>query len=332
MRRHGPEPLRLVFLGCGRATCIHSRVLRGIAPEVRRYYASRDPGKAASYSKRFGGEGWYHSYEAAVTDDRMQVVLVATPPALHLDWVLRAVDAGRDVIVEKPAFPASADFARVRDRLQLTRSRVLVAENYRYKPLTLALREWIARTTPEELRFIRVNAVRLQPWRGWRGNADLAGGGTLLEGGIHWVSFMSGLGLVVEDVAGYRAGNREGPDRSMVVVFRYVGGCVGTLHCSWEIRSPLRGLRLSQIYGIGRSVQFESNGLFLASAGTPPVLRVPGLRDIAGYRAMARDFLRALRTGAAPLYTLDDAERDVAFVERATLGCRTDPLETGRHA
>jgi predicted dehydrogenase len=102
-----------------------------------------------------------------------------------------------------------------------------------------------------------------------------------------------------------------------VVILEYEGGAVGTLLHSWEIPSPLRGLRVSRIYGTAGSVAFESNGLFVAVYGRRKRLLVPGLRDISGHRAMFADFLTALSTGREPLMTLARARRDMELLEAA---------------
>lgn len=103
----------------------------------------------------------------------------------------------------------------------------------------------------------------------------------------------------------------------MLLVVEYEEGAVGTLAHSWEIPSPLRGLRISRIYGTRGSALFESNGLFILVTGAKPRLIFHGLRDIGGYRAMFRDFLTALRTGNEPLMSLDRAQRGVELIEAA---------------
>jgi predicted dehydrogenase len=115
------------------------------------------------------------------------------------------------------------------------------------------------------------------------------------------------------DAASAAAG-RAG-ERSVLVVARYREGAIGTLHYGWDIPSPWRGLRLSRVFGAEGSVTFESNGLFVWLYGHRKRLIVPGLRDIAGYRAMFRDFLDALRTGREPAFTLARARRDLELVE-----------------
>jgi len=153
----------------------------------------------------------------------------------------------------------------------------------------------------------------------------VAGGGALFEGGIHWIDLLAHLGLRIESVQGFRPGDWQGCERSMLVVAQYEEGAVGTLSHSWEVPSPLRGLRVSRIYGTRASVAFESNGLFVLVGGARRRLVFPGLRDIGGYRAMFRDFLAALRTGAEPLMTLTRAQRALELIEAAYRNAPSTP-------
>lgn len=308
--------LNLVFLGCGAITAAHSRTLVRMGAPVRRFYASRSDERAASFERRFRGAGSYGSYEAALADGRIDVALVATPPASHRDLTLRALRSGKHVIVEKPAFLRAADFDAVGEAVRETGRRVLVAENYGYKPLAGVLRDVLAAGDIGEVRFVHLNAVKRQASNGWREDAAETGGGALFEGGIHWIELAAHLGPRVRGARGFRAGN-GGVERSSLVVLDYEGGGVGTLLHSWEISSPLRGLRLSRVYGTAGSIAFESNGLFVAVYGRRKRVLLPGLRDIAGHRAMFRDFFEALRTGREPLMTLARARRATELVESA---------------
>ena len=77
----------------------------------------------------------------------------------------------------------------------------------------------------------------------------------------------------------------QGPERSALAVFEYHSGAVGALYHSWETPSPLKGLRLSRIYGRQGSIGFESNGLFVLAWGARKQLIFPGFRDLTGRRA-----------------------------------------------
>ncbi len=102
----------------------------------------------------------------------------------------------------------------------------------------------------------------------------------------------------------------------MVAVFEYEGGAVGTLYYSWEIDAPLKGLRVSKIFGTEGSITFESNGLFLLVNGTRKRLAIPQPTDLLGYRGMFRDFLGALHSGTEPAFTLAHARRDMELLEQ----------------
>jgi len=334
--------LDLAFLGCGAAAGMHSRTLSSLREGVRLHFASRDRENSESFRKRYGGVRAYDAYEKALEEASVDVVFVTTPPDRHLDLTLAALEAGKDVIVEKPAFLRTRDFGVVRERATRSGKRVLVAENYYYKPLRARLQDILTRNLIGEPLFLHLNAVKHQEPRGWRSRPEEAGGGGLFEGGIHWLNLVSNLGLEVEEVAGYRAGDgsASGPEglaeagreagppevdtlgpgkgtaESILAVLRFRGGCVATLAFSWEVPSPLKGVRFSRIYGRKGTVLFESNGLVVVVQGPRPRLYMPGIRDLAGYRRMLRDFLRALRTGEEPQMTLEKAQRDVDLVHQ----------------
>ena len=285
--------------------------------DVRLHYASRDGERAERFRTDHGGIRAYGSYRAALVDPQIDVALVATPPALHLELVIESLESGKHVIEEKPAFLRSADFEQVRAVSARTGRRVFVAENYYYKPLRTHLEELFREKLIGDPLFLRIDATRYQPASGWRSDPAQAGGGALFEGGIHWVHLMANMGLTVRRVTGYRTGPGRGSAENVLVVFEYEGGPIGTLAYSWNVPSPMRGLRSSRILGSRGTATFESNGVFVFLNGDARRFRFPGFRDIAGYRSMFRDFFHAIRTGAEPGMTLDLAERDIRLVEEA---------------
>ena len=310
------DAINLAFLGCGGVTRTHSRTLLKFG-DVRRFYASRDRAKAEAFDRELGGSGAFGSYEAALADPRIDAVLVATPPSSHLELTLAALAAGKHVIVEKPPFMRAADFDAVERARDAAGRRVMVAENYFYKPLAYALRLHIASGDIGEVKVLSVNAMKRQRTSGWRDKVNIAGGGALFEGGIHYVNFMANLGLPVLDAHGFRPGRADGrPERSTLAVFRYAQGAVGTLYYSWEIGSPLNGVRVSSIYGSEGTITFESNGLFLGIRGRRKRVSLLKPTDLVGYRGMFADFADAIRRNAEPRFHLGLARRDLELVEQ----------------
>ena len=109
-----PDPLHIAFLGCGFITEVHSRQLRALGGAIATRYASRERARAEDYCRRFGGTAGYGDYLSAIADPQVDAVVVAVPPAYHLDLTLRALEAGKHVLVEKPAFLTLADYETVR--------------------------------------------------------------------------------------------------------------------------------------------------------------------------------------------------------------------------
>jgi len=310
-------PLHVAVLGCGAIAARHARTIRRLDRGVRVGFASRDRARAAQFAQRHGGFAFWGSYDAALADRRVDAVLVTTPPAHHLDLVLRALAAGRNVVVEKPAFMRSADVDAVAAAAAAAGRQVLVAENYCYKPLALVLRDVVTSGDLGEVLFVDLHALKQQVRHDWRNDAATAGGGALFEGGVHWMDLVANIGLTVESVQGFRPGALDGIERSTLVVLQYEEGAVGTLHHSWEAPSLLHGLQLSRITGTAGSISFESNGLGAVMKGRRTRVLLPGLRDINGFRAMFADFFAVLRTGCTPRMTLERARTDLALVESA---------------
>jgi predicted dehydrogenase len=318
-----PAPLHIAFLGCGFITRVHSRHLRALRGDVVASYASRDGAKADAFCRTHGGRGSYADYRAAITDPNVDAVVVAVPPRFHRELVLEALAAGKHVLVEKPAFFRMEEYEEVRDARDRAGRTVLVGENDHYKPLAVTLRRLIADGAIGDMVFAYFSTIahKLKTQDDWRNDEAMAGGDAFFEEGIHWLHLAGSLGPVITSAHGFRPSvSRTGPDtraKSMMVAFRYDNDAVGSLYYSREVPSLLRGLRLSKLYGRGGIITFESNGAFVLVRGNgSPRLLFPGVRDIRGYQAMYRDFVRAIRSGRAPEMSLERAMADQRLMDQ----------------
>jgi UDP-N-acetylglucosamine 3-dehydrogenase len=317
------EPVRLAFLGCGFITRVHSRHVKALGGDVQWAYASRDSSRADDYCRRFAGTRAYSSYAAAIDDSRIDAVVIAVPPRLHLELTLQALAAGKHVLVEKPAFVRMDDYltaAAARDR---ARRVVMVGENDHYKPLAVTLRRLLSEGALGEMVFAHFTTIarRLKTADDWRNDETMAGGDAFFEEGIHWLHIAGSLGPSITAVHGFRpAASRQGPDtrvKSMMVAFRYDNGAVGSLYYSREIPSLFKGLRLSKLYGRDAIITFESNGVFVLVRGKGvPRLMLPGFVDMRGYRAMYRDFVRSIRGETTPAMSLERAIDDQRLMDQ----------------
>lgn len=301
--------MRLVFLGTGAIARAHAHRLRRYR-DVELAFASREPARAEAIARELGGAS-YPSYDAALGAPEVDIAAIVTPPDSHAELAMAALAAGKHVVLEKPALRHAADVDRVAAAAARANRRVFVAENYHYKPVLARLRGLMTERVVGDVLFIQVNAIKQQATHGWRD-----GHGALYEGGIHWIDFMAEL-AEVRGVRGSAPARLGAVERSMLVTFDYACGAVGTLAYSWEVPATAKGLRLSKIYGRAGTITFETNGLWVVCHGTRTRLYLPGLRDLAGYRAMWADFVRAWRDDTEAAMTLAHARRDLELVEQA---------------
>lgn len=317
------EPLRIAFLGCGFITRVHSGHLKALRGEIVGSYASRDPARAEAYCREFRGAASYPDYLEAIEDPRVDAVVVAVPPRFHRDLALRALAAGKHVLVEKPAFPRTEDYLAVLEARDRAGRVVLVGENDHYKPLVVRLRQLLAQGTIGDLVFAHFTTIvkRLKSADDWRNDEAMAGGDAFFEEGIHWLHIANSLGPAITAIQGFRpAPSGEGPDKrlkSMLVAFEYDSGAVGALYYSREIPSFFKGLRLSKLFGRKGVITFESNGALIVArgAGMPRVI-IPGVRDVRGYQAMYRDFVAAIRERRQPEMSLERAIVDHRLMDQ----------------
>ena len=319
-----PEPLHVAFLGCGFITKVHSHHLKAaLTGTIVPSYASRDLGKAEEFRRKFNGRKAFGSYDEALADRTVDAVVIAIPPRFHFDLTHQALNAGKHVLVEKPAFLRTEDYLTTIAERDRTGRAILVGENDHYKPLAVCLRRLLADDAIGEMVFghFTTIALRLKTADDWRNDETMAGGDAFFEEGIHWLHIAGSLGPRITAIRGFRpTPSREGPDKrvkSMLVSFAYDNGAVGSLYYSREIPSLFRGLRVSKLMGRRGVISFESNGLVALVRGKGlPRLMVPGWRDIRGYQAMYRDFATSIREGRQPEMSLERALEDQHLMDQ----------------
>lgn len=310
----------LCLLGCGKVARLHSRIARRV-PGVELYFASRSAEKAEAYRRRYGGRGAFGSYERACASPDVDAVFVCTPPSGHVAHARLAAGQGKALLIEKPVARSLAELSEIESAVQAAGVIAMVAENYFFKPAVRVLREHLQAGDIGTLQFLEINrAARSRP-TGWRTDPQEMGGGALLEGGVHWVNYLCSLGGAVREVLAARPMTTEPSlvpvEDGLEMLVRFESGAVGKLLHAWNIPNRLGGLQLSKAYGSLGSIVFESNGVFAAVVGRRKRLRLPGLLDLMGYRAMLLHFVQCLRERRAPDMSLAVARRDLAIVDAA---------------
>ncbi|WP_350333198.1 Gfo/Idh/MocA family protein [Coralliovum pocilloporae] len=158
--------------------------------------ASRSHGNAAAWAERYGFSRTFDDYDALLNSPDIDAVYIPLPTSHHVEWTLKAIEAGKHVLCEKPiALEASAVDALIDAR---DRSGLVVSEAFMvtYHPQWLKVRELIASGAIGTLRQVQGSfAYHLTDPGNMRNRMDLGGGG-LLDIGVYPIvatRFVTGL-------------------------------------------------------------------------------------------------------------------------------------------
>ncbi|MFW6298926.1 MAG: Gfo/Idh/MocA family protein [Bacillota bacterium] len=105
--------------------------------------ASRSRRKAEDYKQRFNYEVAYEGYDALLSDPLVDAVYIATPHALHHDHIMRALDAGKHVLCEKPLTVNAKEAEAVFEKAEAKGLFVMEAMKVRTLPVLLELKTLI---------------------------------------------------------------------------------------------------------------------------------------------------------------------------------------------
>ncbi len=207
--------------------------------------AARDRVRAAEFARRHGVPTVHTDYTELLADPDVDAVYVPLPNGLHAEWTLKALDAGKHVLCEKPFTANRAEAELVADAADAARAErglvVMEAFHYRYHPLAERMREIVASGELGEVRRIETALCFPLPRFGdIRYDYGLAGGAAMDAGcyAVHAARLLGGEPRVVSARA---LTMRRDPrvDRAMTAELSYPGGATGRVRASMWSRSLL---------------------------------------------------------------------------------------------
>ncbi|RDV09026.1 gfo/Idh/MocA family oxidoreductase [Arthrobacter sp. RT-1] len=191
--------------------------------------ASRTEEKAREYADRHGIPQAFSSYGALLASPDIDAVYIPLPNALHLEWILKSLDAGKHVLCEKPLVTSAAECDQVRRKAEATGLKVLEGFMYRFHPRFEKLQELLAGNAVGKLTFIHVgHSFDAGSGDNIRWHSQL-GGGALFDTGCYCVNVSRMVTAQepsrVNAFGNYRDANDEGRiDTSIAGILRFPGG------------------------------------------------------------------------------------------------------------
>jgi predicted dehydrogenase len=177
--------LRVGILGAGWAADRHVRAAQTAGLEVTAI-ASADVTRADAFASRLDIPCVHDSWSEVCADPNVDMVVIATPNALHHEQAMCALAADKHVLVEKPMALTSADGRAMATAARASGLTLAVGHMWRYREEVLRLRREIADGAFGEI--VRTHGYGVHAgWGpgGWFTSPELAGGGALIDMGIH---------------------------------------------------------------------------------------------------------------------------------------------------
>jgi predicted dehydrogenase len=319
--------VKLAIVGCG---LIGRKRLRSLRPGDS-VVAVVDPveARAASLAAEAPGAAALTDWRAAVERADVDAVIVSTSNDALAPVTMAAVEAGKHVLVEKPAARHPDELTPIIALAEKSGVRVQVGFNHRYHPAFQQARKLLESGTLGPLMFIRArygHGGRVGYDKEWRANPEISGGGELLDQGVHLIDlsrwFLGDFPHVQGHVATF-FWDMPAEDNGFLLL-RTAAGQVAWLHATWtEWKNTFsfevfgRDAKL-HIEGLGGSYGVERLSYYKMkpSMGPPDttIWEYPGEDN--SWRAELEAFSQAVNERRAPPVTLRDAQAALTIVRQ----------------
>ncbi len=297
--------------------------------------ASRDLGRASSFAAEHGLPVAYGSYEELIDDPDIDVVYNPLPNSLHAEWTIRAADAGKHVLCEKPLACTLAEVDAIAAAAE--RNSVVVAEAfmYRHHPQTRRVQEMAASGAIGDIRLVRGSfSFTLEHRSDIRLDADLHGG-SAWDVGVYPVSYARTIfGEPPVAVAAVRHDGANGVDLTCAGTITFPGGGRAQFDSSFELpfRAHLEVVGSTGVIVVPNPFKPARSETILCGPAGDALAPVEVRAEYGLYTYEVDDLTDAVLGLGGPRVTLADSRENVATILAALDSGRRggSPVEVAR--
>jgi predicted dehydrogenase len=309
-----------------------ARINRAVIPPLRASkrnrllaVASRTRETAEAYAREWNIPRAHESYAALLDDKDIDVVYNSLPNHLHAEWTIRAVEAGKHVLCEKPLAMDVTEVDAIQRAVDTHKRAVAEAFMYRHHPLTLKAQELIARGDLGKLKLIRGSFSFVLSREGdirWRPEL---GGGCLRDVGCYPISYARTMAAAEPiEVYGASISRSTGVDETFCGQMRFPNGLLAQFDCSFVY--PFRTF----MEVVGTEATLEAPQPFKPGLDAHLVLRrgdraetitAPG-QEL--YSGEVEDMADVILLGRNPRISLADSRANVAVISALLESARSN--------
>ncbi|MBI4580543.1 MAG: Gfo/Idh/MocA family oxidoreductase [Planctomycetes bacterium] len=245
-------------IGCGSiAQALH---LPGYAkhPAVDLVAACDPVRQRHAEAERFCVQRMYTDYREMLAREQLDVVSVASPNRFHAEHAIAALNAGAHVLLEKPAALSMKEIAAIKAAVKKNKRILMVGYSHRFQRGNLKAKKLIDAGAIGEPYMIRVRFAHMGPLPGWAKSdwfyrPELAGGGAMLDMGIHAIDQAIWLVGPVRGVQAMQATLRKEirVDDNALLLLEFAGGrALGYIDVGWTSPAGFVGLEVMGDKGV----------------------------------------------------------------------------------
>lgn len=301
--------------------CVIPAIVKSVNGKLQAI-ASRELHRAEALVGKFNQGFAYQGYEQLLDDPLVDAVYIPLPNHLHKEWTLKALSAGKHVLVEKP-FAMDASEAESMAAASRDYQRVLMeAFMYRFHPRSTQIKGVVADGALGSIRFIH-SAFTFHVDRDGSNerlfSAEM-GGGSLWDVGCYGVSLSRWLvGDEPEIVSAQATYGETGVDTSFIGTLRFANGALAVIESSFQAA-------LQQTYSIigekgaielphDAFIPWEKDAVFTFRKSTAETGQVVSIKGADQYQLMVEHFANAAM-GITPLaYPIEDSVRQMQVMD-----------------
>ena len=204
VRRPGVKKLKWGVAGCGRFS-EHTFVptLKFLRRSIVQSFYSHNISRAKELAEKSGAAGYFDNYDEFLKSD-IDCVFIGSVNSDHYEQVIKAADAGKNILCEKPLALDSKQAAEMIEACK--QNNVLLTVNYlhRLHPHVIKAKELIKNQTIGKLVSVNVSFnLDFPPGDNFRFNKELSGGGALRDLGTHMIDLLRYFGGEVTEIIGF---------------------------------------------------------------------------------------------------------------------------------
>jgi xylose dehydrogenase (NAD/NADP) len=268
--------------------------------------ASRDAEHARAYAAEHGIGRSHGSYDALLADPDVDAVYVPLPNSLHVEWSIRALEAGKHVLCEKPLTRRPDEVDRAFDAAERAGRLLMEAFMWRHHPQTKRLAELVGDGAIGELRLVRgAFSFPLTDLANVRMRPELDGG-SLMDVGCYCVSAARLLAGKPERVEAVQVVARSGVDVRFAASMLHGDGVLSHLDCGFDLpnRSELEAIGSDGALAVSDPWHARATGIELRRGET--VERID-FEPADSYQLELENLADAIQGRGAPLLGREDA-------------------------